>query len=246
VGVHSWLHDLSVAALAFGGLCSALIARDVLAHRQRMWIMNLVWPITALFGSAWIVWQYFTYGRRSSDGRRGHAEMRAGGHRAGETPTPFSVAVATSALHCGAGCSLGDLIAEWLVFLAPATAVTFGWHTLVRQQMYAVWIADYVFAYLFGIFFQYFAIAPMRGLAFAPGLWAAIKADTLSVSAWQIGMYGFMGFANFYLFARVFRAPMLTNTPEYWFMMQIAMVTGFATSYPVNWWLITRGIKERM
>ena len=29
-------------------------------------------------------------------------------------------------------------------------------------------------------------------------------------------------------------------------MMQIAMLCGFATSYPVNWWLIRAGIKERM
>jgi hypothetical protein len=29
-------------------------------------------------------------------------------------------------------------------------------------------------------------------------------------------------------------------------MMQIAMLVGFATSYPVNWWLIETGIKERM
>jgi hypothetical protein len=29
-------------------------------------------------------------------------------------------------------------------------------------------------------------------------------------------------------------------------MMQIAMIAGFLTSYPVNWWLIRRGSKERM
>jgi hypothetical protein len=29
-------------------------------------------------------------------------------------------------------------------------------------------------------------------------------------------------------------------------MMQLAMIAGFGTSYPVNWWLITKGIKERM
>jgi hypothetical protein len=28
--------------------------------------------------------------------------------------------------------------------------------------------------------------------------------------------------------------------------MQIAMLAGFITSYPVNWWLIKVGIKERM
>ena len=29
-------------------------------------------------------------------------------------------------------------------------------------------------------------------------------------------------------------------------MMQIAMMAGFVTSYPVNWWLINSGLKERM
>jgi len=29
-------------------------------------------------------------------------------------------------------------------------------------------------------------------------------------------------------------------------MMQIGMVIGFATSYPMNWWLIKKGVKEPM
>ena len=29
-------------------------------------------------------------------------------------------------------------------------------------------------------------------------------------------------------------------------MMQIAMLAGFLTSYPVNWWLVSTGIKEKM
>jgi len=29
-------------------------------------------------------------------------------------------------------------------------------------------------------------------------------------------------------------------------MMQIAMLFGFLTAYPVNWWLIKKGIKEEM
>ena len=36
------------------------------------------------------------------------------------------------------------------------------------------------------------------------------------------------------------------DTPEFWFLMQVAMLSGFATSYPVNWWLIRSGIKEKM
>jgi hypothetical protein len=29
-------------------------------------------------------------------------------------------------------------------------------------------------------------------------------------------------------------------------MMQIGMVAGFFTSYPINWWLLRKGIKEAM
>ena len=32
----------------------------------------------------------------------------------------------------------------------------------------------------------------------------------------------------------------------YWLLMQVAMIVGFLTTYPVNWWLIRRGIKEKM
>jgi hypothetical protein len=32
----------------------------------------------------------------------------------------------------------------------------------------------------------------------------------------------------------------------YWLMMQIGMALGFLTAFPVNAWLISRGIKEAM
>lgn len=36
------------------------------------------------------------------------------------------------------------------------------------------------------------------------------------------------------------------TTWTYWLTMQVAMVLGFATTCPLNWWLIARGTKERM
>jgi hypothetical protein len=83
-------------------------------------------------------------------------------------------------------------------------------------------------------------------LSFRQGIVAAVKADTLSLTAWQVGMYGFMALAYFVIFRRGFRVSLTTDTPEFWFMMQIAMWFGFVTSYPVNWWLISTGLKERM
>lgn len=41
-------------------------------------------------------------------------------------------------------------------------------------------------------------------------------------------------------------APASVFTPEFWFVMQLAMLGGFATAYPMNAWLIRKGVKERM
>ena len=207
--------------------------------------MNVVWPMTALFGTVWVVWQYFTYGRLASH-EKAHAAMQRHEDPPNKTQTPFPVMVANGALHCGSGCTLGDIVAEWLVFAVPAIAIAFGYGSIFSDRIFAVWIVDYLFAYAFGIVFQYFTIAPMRGLSFGQGIIAAIKADTLSLTAWQIGMYGFMAIAYFAIFQDGFGVKLTTDSVEFWFMMQIAMMFGFVTAYPVNWWLISSGIKENM
>jgi branched-subunit amino acid transport protein len=191
------------------------------------------------------LWQYFTYGRLAAR-EKVHAAMQRREDPPNRTLTPFPVMVANGALHCGSGCTLGDICAEWLIFAVPAIAIAFGWQSIFGEKIFAVWIVDYIFAYVFGIFFQYFTIAPMRGLSFGQGIIAAVKADTLSLTAWQVGMYGFMAFAYFIIFRSRLGINLQTDTVEFWFMMQIAMVFGFMTSYPVNWWLIQSGIKERM
>lgn len=243
--IPAWLHSLSIAFLLLGLACAVVIAADLGRHKQHMWIMNVVWPLTALFGTVWIVWQYFIYGRLAED-----AQAKAAMDRDEEMPskklTPFPVMVANGALHCGSGCTLGDIVAEWLVFAVPAIAVWFGWQSLFGDKIFAAWIVDYLFAYAFGIVFQYFTIAPMRNLGFVAGIWAAIKADTLSLTAWQVGMYGFMAFAYFYVFGSLLGTKLEVDTVEFWFMMQIAMICGFVTAFPVNWWLIRTGLKEKM
>lgn len=79
----------------------------------------------------------------------------------------------------------------------------------------------------------------MRGLSVGEGLIAAAKADTISITAWQIGMCGFMALAHFYIFPHLLQTNLPPESAEFWFMMQIAMLFGFMTSYPVNWWLIS-------
>ena len=243
--VPNWLHLLSIAALVLGFACAGVIIVDEVRRPQQMWVMNVVWPVVALFGTALTIWAYFRYGRLAT--KEAVQKAREEGlDPPNKTQTPFPVMVGKSTSHCGSGCTLGDICAEWLAFAFPIVAVWFGWHSLFSEKMFAVWVLDFIFAFLFGIAFQYFTIVPMRHLKVAEGLWEAVKADTLSLTAWQVGMYGFMAFASLHLFGQVLGVRLDVDSFEFWFMMQIAMVCGFLTSYPVNWWLLRSGIKEKM
>jgi hypothetical protein len=243
--IPNWLHYLSLASLTLGFFCALIIAIDITRQPQHMFIMNIVWPVTALFCGPFAIWGYYKYGRLAT-----HDKAQAAMDRGEDPPhkqfMPFPVMVGKGATHCGAGCTLGDICAEWLVFAFPAIALALGWQSIFPEKIFAVWVFDYFLAYVFGIVFQYATIAPMRHLGFAQGLWAAVKADTLSLTAWQIGMYGFMALAHFYVFAVLIGTKLEVNSVEFWFMMQIAMWCGFATSYPLNWWLIEKGLKEKM
>jgi hypothetical protein len=224
-----------VAWISLGAAAASclIIAIDETRHPQKMWIMNLVWPITALYFSLVAVWDYFTIGRCMARGKdrsmkESHATSSSGSmevpHDSREKPKWTAVA-----------CALADILCEYLVFRS-------GWK-LFGQPIYASYVIDLIVAWLFGIAFQYFMIQPMKQLSLAAGLKAAIKADTLSILSFQVGMYAWMAIVYFVLWPH----PHLeANQPAFWFMMQIAMIFGFFTTYPMNRWLVQSGIKESM
>lgn len=172
-------------------------------------------------------------GRLSTKKRVQRAKDR--GEKPPNKKKPFWQSVGIGATHCGSGCTLADICAEWFAFFVPV--VVFGSHIL------GTWVLDYIVALIFGVAFQYFTIKPMRGLSVVDGLKAAVKADTLSLTAWQVGMYGWMAISFFVLFSPETLQP---TSPVFWLMMQIGMACGFLTSYPVNWWLLKQKIKEVM
>jgi Domain of unknown function (DUF4396) len=227
------LSTVAGISLVVAGFCAVWIGLDIAAgHRQQMWIMNVVWPITALYAGPFALYGYYKVGRLAT--RR----MIQRANQKGEEPPgktkPFWQMVALGASHCGGGCTLADLVGEWALFFFPLT--------LFGMKIFGAWVVDYFLALFFGIFFQYFTIAPMRHLSLGRGLIAAAKADFFSLTAWQAGMYGWMAIATFGIFGH----EIPKTDPRFWFMMQIAMLAGFLTSYPVNWWLIRAGIKEKM
>ena len=169
-------------------------------------------------------------------GPRGMEGMDGMGNMPGMKGRPRWQSVVLSTLHCGAGCTLADIVGEWFLFFVP---VAIGGSILA-----GTWVVDYLLALAFGIGFQYAAIRGMeRTLPRGEAIRRAAKADILSLTAWQAGMYGWMAVA---IFALNGGEAMPRTSFVFWFTMQIAMACGFLVALPVNILLIRAGIKKGM
>ena len=169
-------------------------------------------------------------GMEGMDGMDGRSDMP------GMKGRPRWQSVVLSTLHCGAGCTLADIVGEWFLFFVP---VAIGGSILA-----GTWVVDYLLALAFGIGFQYAAIRGMeRTLPRGEAIRRAAKADILSLTAWQAGMYGWMAVA---IFALNGGEAMPRTSFVFWFSMQVAMACGFLVALPVNILLIRAGIKKGM
>lgn len=217
------LETISWIALIIGFVSIIMIIIDVIRYPQMMMVMNFVWPITGWFFGPIAIWGYYKWGKvkakdYESNDDRGQASK-----------------VFMSTSHCSAGCTLGDACGVPIVFLTG--------FTVLGSTLFAHYVTEFILAYVFGILFQFFAIYPMnREAGRLTALKKAIKADTWSLIAFEVGMFGWMALVQFVFFA----TPPKPTEVTYWFMMQIAMILGFLTSYPANWYLVKKGIKEAM
>src|ERR1700728_49665 len=186
-----------------------------------MGVMNFVFPITALYFGPFALALYWRWGRAAARtamapmpmsraavspaavASAGDGMQTQGGQNAdhemsaaagpdgtdkpappGERARPWWVTMAIEVSHCGSGCTLGDVISEFAIFWLALT--------IAGSTMLAEYAGDYILALIFGILFQYFAIVPMRGLGVKDGLVAAAKADFISLTAFEIGLFGWM------------------------------------------------------
>ena len=243
---------LSILSLSLAFISALIIVFFLFIHPQSMKVMNLVWPLTALWGGILGLATYFSFGRDSmnmDDNMDGNMDMpmdnmedKNGMGKMGNMDKgvdmgrqEFWQKIALSTFHCGAGCSLADIIGESIGsrVLASFGLLGIGWN----------WTLDYILALIIGAGFQYVAIRPMLQKS-SPGsvFIKALKIDFLSLTSWQIGMYTF----SYLLFFIVLPAPLPRHSFEFWFVMQLAMCAGFLLSYPMNWFLVKKGIKPSM
>jgi hypothetical protein len=225
-----WIELLGWVSLGVAFASALVIVVDIYVrgYRQKMAVMDLVYPITALYWGPVALWFYFRHGRRSS------MPMIETLGRPDPDSLPRWVVLSKAVSHCGAGCTLGDVAGEWLV--ASLGLMIAGKSLLADIPM------DFVWAWTLGVVFQYLTIVPMRSMSKLQGIWAAVKADTLSILAFQVGLFGGMAIYQLLLWPE----PLPKTTATYWMMMQLSMILGFFTAMPVNALLIRMGVKEKM
>lgn len=247
----SWLEIVSWIAIGIGILQTIIITIDVIRYPQNMMpIMNIVWPLTGLYFPVFGLWAYYSLGRAKGqmDMKMDHTDMESdmdnGEHmdhqdhshmeHHGHGEKPFWQSVFVSTTHCSSGCSLGDMVGVPIVTLTGLT--------IAGSTLFADYAVEFILAYIFGIAFQYYGMGFKKQKESGKAIKNAIKADTWSLIAFEIGMFGWMALVHFVFFVQM---PTPT-TAVFWFMMQIAMMLGFLTSYPANWILVKKGIKHAM
>lgn len=115
-----WFHTLPICSLLVACACAAWILQDIVRHPQRMPVMNVVWPVTALFGVVTVIWGYRRHRRQNAVGRAGGAS----GNHDPEASAHFTALVGKGALHCGAGCGLCSWHRSSMLRLAQEIIVT--------------------------------------------------------------------------------------------------------------------------
>ncbi len=133
-----WLSLIADISLALAGVRALVVLADVVAHPQKMTIMNIVWPITPLYLGPVGLRAYFSLGRRSSKGAQG-VEKQKSDKKSGKS-NPSWQSVFTGVTHCDAGCTLGDVLAEFGVFFLGLT--------LAGAAIRPVFLADFALAYV--------------------------------------------------------------------------------------------------
>lgn len=132
-----------------------------------------------------------------------------------------------STIHCVAGDASGILLA----------AVVTIWLRLPMSQEV---IVEYVAGFAVGLFvFQALCMKP----SFNGSYWSAVKStllsEMLSMNAVMAGMIPVMVI----LMSRDM-STMEPSSVRFWGTMSLAFVVGTLTTYPVNWWLVKRGLKH--
>lgn len=133
-----------------------------------------------------------------------------------------------STLHCVAGDATGVIIA----------AVITG---LLGLPMWLDMTCEYLAGFVMGLFiFQALFMRDMFGGSYRTALTRSFMPEFLSMNTMMAGMFPVMVRL---MMGRDMRA-MDPRELLFWGVMAVSITVGFFTAYPMNWWLVSRGLKH--
>lgn len=134
-----------------------------------------------------------------------------------------------STMHCVAGDGIGIIVG----------AAIGGVLTL---SFWPDFLLEYALGFGFGwAFFQAFAMRDAAGGSYLKSLKMTFLPELLSMNFLMTGMVITSRFAM----PRVSGSDDPTR-PQFWFIMSMALIIGFACAYPINWWLVANHLKHGM
>ena len=133
-----------------------------------------------------------------------------------------------STMHCVAGDGIG--------ILAGATIAS-----VLTLPHLADIALEYVLGFGFGwTIFQALFMRDMAGGSYSRSLTSTFIPEFLSMNFLMAGMVPVAAIGRMLIGHRL--SPL---TPEFWFVMSMALCVGFVAAYPMNWWLVARAPQAR-
>jgi hypothetical protein len=218
-GVHLVVVDLVLIfwfVMVFASV--AYVGYDAYFHNPEMTVMKWGWVLVTLYTGPVGLAVYVLSCKEPAPGE--HEEFIK----------PLWKQSLGSTIHCLAGDATGIIIA------ATITAV-------LGFPMWVDIIVEYVFGFVFGLaIFQALFMRDMLGGSYRKALKASFMPEWLSMNMVMAGMIPAMVFL---MMGRDMRA-MWPGELLYWGVMSLATMAGAVLAYPVNVWLVAKGLKHGM
>lgn len=210
-------------------------------------VVALVWIVMALLSTAYVAWDAFTQNPELTVMKWGWVlvtlytgvlgavlyimsckEPRPRTHE--RFITPLWKQGVGSAIHCMAGDATGIIVA------ATVTA-------LIGFPMWLDLIIEYIAGFAFGLFiFQALFMKDMMGGSYRQALRHSFMPEWLSMNMVMAGMIPAMVVLMMGQDMRAMEPTQLV----YWWAMSASTIVGFVLAYPVNVWLVAKGLKHGM
>jgi FtsP/CotA-like multicopper oxidase with cupredoxin domain len=208
-------------------------------------IFVLAWLVVALLSAAYVAWDQFRGNPEPAVMKWGFVlvtlymgpvglllyvmadkEPRPGEHEAFIKPL-WKQGVG-STVHCVAGDATGIITAAVIV-------------AVVGLPMWQDLIIEYLAGFLFGLLiFQALFMRKIMGGTYLQNVRRSFLPELISMNCMMAGMAPVMVAL---MMGRDMRA-MSPSEPLFWMVMSIGVIAGFAVAYPVNVWMVSRGMKH--